>query len=48
MTIKNAMTAREVVAARLQSYIAVIKNELPTDTIEFWERIKLKVPVGKT
>jgi hypothetical protein len=48
MTIKNAMTAHEVVTARLQSYIAVVKRELPTDTLEFWERIEPEVPIAKT
>gem|GEM_PF-4914509 len=40
MTIKNANVARHTVNARLQSYIAAVKEQLPGDSAEFWRRIE--------
>jgi len=44
MTIKNPKGARQVVNARLQSYIAAVRQQLPTSSIQFWERIEPPVP----
>jgi hypothetical protein len=40
MTIKNANAARQMVNARLQAYIAAVREQLPGDTAEFWRRIE--------
>ena len=40
MTIKNANAARQTVNARLQSYIAAVREQLPGNSAEFWRRIE--------
>ncbi len=40
MTTKNPKGARQVVNARLQSYIAAVEQQLPTSSMQFWERIE--------
>jgi hypothetical protein len=40
MTITNARLARQVVNSRLRSYVASVKDQLPTGSVEFWQRIE--------
>lgn len=40
MTIKNAKAARRVVSARLQTYFTMVKEQLPTRSLEFWELVE--------
>jgi hypothetical protein len=40
MTIKTPNGARQLVNARLQSYVAAVKEQLPTSSMQFWDRIE--------
>jgi hypothetical protein len=47
MTSHNIKAAHRIVSARLLTYIATVKEQLSTDSTEFWERVEPKIATLK-
>ena len=48
MTIENTKAARRILSARLESYFATVKEQLSTDSGEFWKRIEPNFPIARS
>jgi hypothetical protein len=48
MTIESPKVARRILSARLDSYVATVKEQLSTDSEQFWKRIEPPSPIEKS
>jgi hypothetical protein len=48
MTIESTKAARRILSARLESYVATVKEQLSTDSGEFWKRVEPNSPIVKS